>query len=77
VAITRAVIALAHSLKMTVVAEGVEDQRQFEILREQGCDEFQGYYCRPPLPEPELMRFLMEERGAFARMRPVDTRAAG
>jgi EAL domain-containing protein (putative c-di-GMP-specific phosphodiesterase class I) len=77
VAITRAVIALAHSLKMTVVAEGVEDQRQFDILREQGCDEFQGYYCRPPLPEPELMRFLVEERGAFARMRPVDTRAAG
>jgi diguanylate cyclase (GGDEF)-like protein len=77
VAITRAVIALAHSLKMTVVAEGVEDQRQFDILREQGCDEFQGYYCRPPLPEPELMRFLAEERGAFARMRPVDTRAAG
>jgi len=77
VAITRAVIALAHSLKMTVVAEGVEDQRQFDILREQGCDEFQGYYCRPPLPEPELMRFLSEERGAFGRLRPVDTRAAG
>jgi diguanylate cyclase (GGDEF)-like protein len=77
VAITRAVIALAHSLKMTVVAEGVEDQRQFDILREQGCDEFQGYYCRPPLPEAELMRFLSEERGGFGRLRPVDTRAAG
>jgi diguanylate cyclase (GGDEF)-like protein len=68
-AITRAVIALAHSLKMTVVAEGVEDQQQFDMLREQGCDEFQGYYCRPPLPEPELMRFLAEERGLFGRRR--------
>jgi EAL domain-containing protein (putative c-di-GMP-specific phosphodiesterase class I) len=68
-AITRAVIALAHSLKMTVVAEGVEDQQQFDMLRDQGCDEFQGYYCRPPLPEPELMRFLAEERGMFGRRR--------
>jgi diguanylate cyclase (GGDEF)-like protein len=65
VAITRAVIALAHSLKMTVVAEGVEHQQQFDLLREQGCDEFQGFYCRPPLPEAELMRFLAEERGRF------------
>ncbi|HSN22118.1 MAG TPA: EAL domain-containing protein [Usitatibacter sp.] len=76
-AITRAVIALAHSLKMTVVAEGVEDQQQFDMLREQGCDEFQGYFCRPPLPEAELLRFLSEERGSFNRARPLDSRIAG
>jgi diguanylate cyclase (GGDEF)-like protein len=75
-AITRAVIALAHSLKMTVVAEGVEDEQQFELLREQGCDEFQGYFCRPPLPEAELLRFLAEERGSFNRARPLDSRVA-
>jgi len=75
-AITRAVIALAHSLKMTVVAEGVEDQQQFDMLREQGCDEFQGYFCRPPLPEAELLRFLAEERGSFHRARPLDGRIA-
>jgi diguanylate cyclase (GGDEF)-like protein len=62
VAITRAVIAMAHSLKMSVVAEGVEHQHQFDMLRAEGCDEFQGYYCRPPLEEAELMRFLQEER---------------
>jgi diguanylate cyclase (GGDEF)-like protein len=62
VAITRAVIAMAHSLKMSVVAEGVEHQQQFDLLRDEGCDEFQGYYCRPPLEEHELMRFLAEER---------------
>jgi EAL domain-containing protein (putative c-di-GMP-specific phosphodiesterase class I) len=67
VAITRAVIALAHSLKMTVVAEGVEHQQQFDLLREQGCDEFQGFFCRPALPEPELLRFLVEERDGFGR----------
>jgi len=78
VAITRAVIALAHSLKMTVVAEGVEHQQQFDLLREQGCDEFQGFYCRPPLPEAELMRFLAEERGRFGRFAArFPERAAG
>jgi diguanylate cyclase (GGDEF)-like protein len=62
IAITRAVIAMAHSLKMSVVAEGVEFQDQFDLLRAEGCDEFQGYFCRPPLEEAELMRFLHEER---------------
>ncbi len=62
VAITRAVIAMAHSLRMSVVAEGVEHQHQFDLLRAEGCDEFQGYFCRPPLEESELMRFLFEER---------------
>ena len=72
VAITRAVIAMAHSLKMSVVAEGVEHREQYELLRREGCDEFQGYYCRPPLEEPELLRFLAEERvnRGFAAARP-------
>ena len=64
VAITRAVIAMAHSLRMSVVAEGVEHQQQFDLLRDEGCDEFQGYLCRPPLEEAELLRFLAEERAA-------------
>jgi len=64
VAITRAVIAMAHSLRMSVVAEGVEHQHQFDLLRAEGCDEFQGYFCRPPLEEADLMRFLAEERAA-------------
>jgi len=76
VAITRAVIALAHSLKMTVVAEGVEHQQQFDLLREQGCDEFQGFFCRPALPEPELLRFLVEERDAFGRAPGLFSRRA-
>ena len=68
VAITRAVIAMAHSLRMTVVAEGVEHQHQHDLLREEGCDEYQGYFCRPALEEDELMRFLMEERGRSAKV---------
>lgn len=62
VAITRAVIAMAHSLKMSVVAEGVEHQQQFDLLRAEGCDEYQGYLCRPALEEAELLKFLAEER---------------
>ena len=73
VAITRAVIAMAHSLRMSVVAEGVEHRHQFELLRNEGCDEFQGYYCRPPLDEAELMRFLADERASRAQsgLRPA------
>ncbi|MEP7156821.1 MAG: EAL domain-containing protein [Betaproteobacteria bacterium] len=58
VAITRAVIAMAHSLKMNVIAEGVEREEQLTLLRAEGCDEFQGFYCAKALPESELLPFL-------------------
>lgn len=57
-AITRAVIAMAHGLSMKVVAEGVEDRGQFDSLLAEGCDEFQGFYCQPALETPELERLL-------------------
>ena len=49
-AIVSATIALAHNLRLRVVAEGVEEQVQAEILRSQGCDEAQGYWFSRPLP---------------------------
>ena len=53
-AITRAVIAMAHGLSMKVVAEGVEEKEQFDSLRDEGCDEFQGWFCRPAMQSKDL-----------------------
>jgi EAL domain-containing protein (putative c-di-GMP-specific phosphodiesterase class I) len=49
-AITKAVIRLAHSLNLKVVAEGVETIAQLRLLEEYGCDEIQGYYIGRPQP---------------------------
>ena len=58
-AITRAVIAMAHGLSMKVVAEGVEEKEQFESLRAEGCDEFQGWFCRPAMQSKELEALII------------------
>jgi EAL domain-containing protein (putative c-di-GMP-specific phosphodiesterase class I) len=47
--IVKSVISLAHNLKMTVVAEGVEQQEHVDMLRSMGCDYFQGYFYAKPL----------------------------
>lgn len=62
VAITHAVLALVHSLKRSVVAEGVETREQFAFLLENGCEEGQGFYFSPALPDSEFRRFLADGR---------------
>ncbi|KPQ27304.1 MAG: EAL domain [Marinobacter excellens HL-55] len=56
--IIRAIISLAHSLQISVVAEGVETESQLEFLRQQHCDEIQGYYFARPMPWDDLVQFL-------------------
>ncbi|MBS4096937.1 MAG: EAL domain-containing protein [Sulfuricella sp.] len=61
-AIARAVIALGHSLNLKVIAEGVENGEQLELLRANGCDEIQGYYFSRPQPAAEIPRLLHDKR---------------
>jgi predicted signal transduction protein with EAL and GGDEF domain len=59
--IVRSTIALAHSLGLIVVAEGVEDAPTQELLHGMGCDQIQGYHLSPPLPPEQLARFITGE----------------
>ena len=58
VAIVRGIIALAKSLKMATVAEGVETEEQWRSLQELGCDEVQGYIFSRPLPPEQIAELL-------------------
>jgi len=62
VTIVKAILSLAHSLNLRVVAEGVESVQQFRFMRSHGCDEIQGYLYSPPLAPEECTRLLKENR---------------
>ncbi|MCU7833636.1 MAG: EAL domain-containing protein [gamma proteobacterium symbiont of Taylorina sp.] len=57
-AITRAIIALGHSLNMSIVAEGVEVKEQQDFLIAEGCDKVQGYLYSRPLPADQVLDLL-------------------
>ena len=57
-AIIRAIIAMAHSLSLSVVAEGVEQENQLDFLKANGCDEVQGYLISKPIPADEFTKLL-------------------
>ena len=60
--ITRAIIAMAHSLKLKVVAEGVETAEQLQFLSDQSCDAVQGYFLYKPLKEEDVANALRLNR---------------
>ena len=60
-AITRAIIDLAHGLRLEAVAEGVETAEQVAFLKANGCDEFQGYYFSTPVWPEQLEHLLLKE----------------
>jgi EAL domain-containing protein (putative c-di-GMP-specific phosphodiesterase class I) len=57
-AIVSATIAMAHALKLTVIAEGVETQAQMACLRELGCAAYQGYLCSPAMPADQFTQWM-------------------
>ncbi len=61
-AISKAIISMAHSLGIRVVAEGVETAAQCQFLRRHRCDEMQGYYFSRPLPPVEITALLIEKK---------------
>ena len=70
-AIIKAVIGLGHSLGMSTTAEGVETEEQLAAVREQGCNEVQGFYFSPPLPPAEVQDLLRAELAPKPQLRRV------
>ncbi len=65
-AIASAIIAMAHSLRLEVVAEGVETEAQLAFLRERGCEYVQGFLISRPVPADQIIRLLPAPRKALA-----------
>ncbi|WP_426207465.1 EAL domain-containing protein [Massilia sp. TWP1-3-3] len=65
VALCEAIIVMAHKLNLKVIAEGVETQQQYDVLRSAGCDYGQGFLFSVPLPPAEFEALLRQE-GAVA-----------
>ncbi|RFC37367.1 MAG: PAS domain S-box-containing protein/diguanylate cyclase (GGDEF) domain-containing protein [Candidatus Nitrotoga sp. LAW] len=63
--IVSTIISMAHSLKLKVIAEGVETAEQLAFLKQQGCDEIQGYYFSQPVSAEEFTKLLSSDRGLF------------
>ncbi|WP_341501242.1 EAL domain-containing protein [Gallaecimonas sp. GXIMD4217] len=59
-AIVRTIIGLAHNMGLKVIAEGVEEEAQLTMLREEGCDQIQGYYLSRPLPPEQFVDWLRQ-----------------
>ncbi|MBB3221847.1 bifunctional diguanylate cyclase/phosphodiesterase [Pseudoduganella umbonata] len=68
-AIVVSIIALAHNLKLRVIAEGVESTAQLEFLRAHGCDEMQGYHFSRPVPAEEFGKMIRSGRSLAAELR--------
>lgn len=75
VAIIQAIISLAHGLDMRVTAEGIEDIRQYELMRKLGCDFGQGYFMARPLSAIDLQR-VIAAGGILGRSAEVEAPAA-
>jgi len=70
--IVRAIVSLAHSLRLKVVAEGVETPAQLDFLKNVGCDEYQGFHFSRPVSAIEFERIVRENSTKTGLMKPED-----
>jgi diguanylate cyclase len=68
--IVKSIISLAHSLRLVVVAEGVETEEQAALLLELGCDQMQGFLISRPLP-PQQVPELLRQQNQTAQIKPA------
>jgi diguanylate cyclase (GGDEF)-like protein len=59
--IVRAIISLAHGLRLKVIAEGVESEEQLGILKRMGCDQYQGFFRSPAVPPADIEKFSRQD----------------
>jgi diguanylate cyclase (GGDEF)-like protein len=70
--IVRAIVSLAHSLKLKVVAEGVESTEQLEFLKTLGCDQYQGFHFSPALPASQFEALVWSQQRAEPELSESD-----
>ncbi|MGQ0752873.1 MAG: putative bifunctional diguanylate cyclase/phosphodiesterase, partial [Betaproteobacteria bacterium] len=73
--ITEAIVGMGKSLSMTVVAEGVETEKQMAFLRSHGCDEFQGHYFSKAIPADGFADLLRKQMALPAKLTPISRSA--
>jgi EAL domain-containing protein (putative c-di-GMP-specific phosphodiesterase class I) len=70
--IVRAIVSLAHTLHLKVIAEGVETPDQLEFLRTLGCDQYQGYHYSAPVPSNAFVAMMREHQAEATGIRPTN-----
>ena len=66
IAITKTIISLGHSMGLKVIAEGVETVEHENFLKQEGCDEVQGFKYSRPIPEDEFLQFIKSYKGILS-----------
>lgn len=64
-AIVKAIIAMAHAMGIKVVAEGIEEKKQFDLLREMGCDYGQGFLFSPAVSSEKFLKMVLDKEVLF------------